>query len=282
MNIPTSYKVDKTNPISNNIAFCYAVNENSGSILNDISGNGYYCQLMNNPSWLGNGILKFAGRQGTKTSPLPSQYGRVPSYNKTLSSATFLVIITIDEILYGNPGFIFSRNPSTVSGLNVHAGGDATYPPPNAPPGYDPRFFGPAAVGYHWNDMKETYLTSGPLITTGIKYLIAVTVSPSLATLYLYNYSTGQMLSVNNTLIHSPALLDTVELMRDSSRWDFVTSSDLPDTVRYVNGKLEFAVMWERALTSTEISQIASNPAVFLEAPVTCPELVNTLTITKG
>lgn len=257
MNIPQDYIVNKSHSISDSIAFCYAVNENSGTTLTDISGNGYNCQLMNNPTWISNGVLKFAGFQGTTYNPLPSQYGTIPSYNKIISSATFIVIATIDDLTYDYPGLIFSRNIQhinelEVTGLNIRAG----------------RVYGPASTGYHWNNEQSTWSKAGPPLYVGIKYMIAVSVSSNLATLYAYDYSTNQMASVNNIFTHIPVLLNFVEIMRDSV-------TDEPN--RYFNGKLEFAAMWERALSSSELIQIAQNPSVFLQSSI--PDLVTNFTI---
>lgn len=185
----------------------------SGTAWTDLSGSGNDATLVGLPTFdsANRGSLYFDGNR---------DYATV-SGSTTVSAATFIVWLDRNGAQPSNAGLIFSTS-TTVTGLN---------------------FWGTTErVGYHWNSDPNASGWSSALTIPQSWSMAAVSVSPSSATAYL-GQSTG-ITSATNTISHSPATLDAIEICRNN---DLGTSSD---------GNLGVAMIYDRALNATEITQV--------------------------
>jgi len=186
----------------------------SGTTWTDLSGNGNNGTLTNGPTFdSGNlGAIVFDGT---------NDYVDV-SGSKTVSAATFLAWVRLDDSNQtSNTGIIFSRS-TNVSGMN---------------------FFGTTEnVGYHWNDAFNTYgWNSGLTVPNQEWCMIALTVTSSVATAYLFR-SSGTTSATNN-VSHGSTTLDAIKVGADVS------------TNRYIDGRISVAMVYNKALTASEIQQ---------------------------
>lgn len=142
------------------------------------------------------------------------------SGSETLTAATFLVWCYKDGNQGNNTGLIFSRS-SYATGL----------------------MFASNQVGYTWNSASNTYNWTSGLWTPNYEwYMHAVTVTSTSATAYLFTNSSTT--SATNSVSHSSATMDTINVGRDSS-----------SVGRYFDGRISVAMVYSRALSSTELTQ---------------------------
>jgi len=144
------------------------------------------------------------------------------SGSETVSAATFLAWVRLDDssqISY--TGIIFSRSTNT-SGMNFYTTTEN--------------------VGYHWNDASNTYFWNSGLTVPSQEWcMIAVTVTSSVATAYLFR-SSGTT-SATNTVSHGSTTLNAIKVGADVS------------TGRYLDGRISVAMVYNTALTATQVSQ---------------------------
>jgi len=179
----------------------------------DISGNENNGQLVNQVGFntANGGSLVFDG---------VNDYVECSPYT-TLSSATFIVWMRRNGTPNSTAGIFLSRT-SGGEGLN----------------------FNGLNVGYHWNGAANTYSWDSGLTTPDLTWcMVAVSVSPSLATAYL-GQSSGITTAVNN-VSHSPTTINSIRVGGDAS---FPTTRSYP-------GNIAIAQIYNRALTAAEVSQ---------------------------
>lgn len=137
----------------------------------------------------------------------------------TLSSATFLTWIRRNGTPNSFAGIFFSR--TSASGVNYNG----------------------LNIGYHWNDGPNTYGWSSGLTIPDLSWsMCAVTVSPSSATAYLCQ-SSG-ITSATNNVTHSPTIINLIRV-----------GADPATPTRTFNGNIAQALLYNRALTASEIEQ---------------------------
>jgi len=187
----------------------------TGTAWNDLSSNNKNATLTNSPAYTSSG----AGSYFTFLSA-SNQYATI-SGSQTLTQATFIVWIYRSGIQPFYAGILFSRSTAT-SGLGFR---DTTN-----------------QIGYTWNDAGNTYnWASGLVVPDSTWCMCAISISSTSATAYLYQNS-GITSSINS-VAHSSSTLDSLNLARDSLN------------VRYFNGRIGNAMLYDRALSQTEISQ---------------------------
>lgn len=163
----------------------------------------------NNHSSSGGGYFTFDGS---------NEYVDV-SGSETLSAATFLSWCYKDGNLGNLTPVIFSRS-SYATGLS----------------------FASNQVGYTWNSASNTYGWTSGLWTPNTEWFMqAVTVTSTSATAYLYRSSATT--SATNSVSHSSATMDTINVGRDSS-----------SVGRYFDGRIGVAQIYDRALSSAELT----------------------------
>ena len=188
----------------------------SGTTWTDLGGKGNNGTLTNGPTFsLDNG--------GAFEFDGTNDYVDI-SGSITVSAATFLAWIRLDDLSQTSyTGIVFSRNPSgSISGMNFYAATEN--------------------IGYHWNDASNTYSwDSGLTIPNQEWCMVALTVSSSVATAYLFR-SSG-MTSATNSVSHGSTTLDAIKV-----------GADVP-TNRYLDGRISVAMVYNKALTASEVAQ---------------------------
>jgi hypothetical protein len=98
-------------------------------------------------------------------------------------------------------------------------------------------------IGYTWNSDVNTYNWASGLIPPNLGWsMIAISIASSSATAYLCQGS--GITSATNAVSHTSSTLDSLSLARDSF-----------SVTRYFNGRIGNAMLYDRALSTTEISQ---------------------------
>lgn len=139
----------------------------------------------------------------------------------TLSTATFISWIKQNGTQVAYAGILFTRTTS-VTGI-----------------GY---YLTPDRLSYTWNGTVDTYnWNSGLIIPDNVWCMVAVSVSASSATAYLCQ-SSG-ITSATNNVTHA-----------SSSNLNFNVARDTFST-RYFKGNVGISLLYNRALSSTEITQ---------------------------
>jgi len=194
----------------------------SGTTWTDLSGNGRNGTLTNGPltysSSLGRGSLVFDG-----TNEFIQCSGSL-----TLTAATFIVWIKrgISSGDSARAGLLISRTP-TATGMNFY---------PFQISGAYPLF-----LAYHWNDTDTTYgWNSGLIVPLDSWSMCAITVTNSLGTAYLYQAS--GLTTATNSTTHNSTTMSDIEVSRDAFG-------------RYYTGSISQALIYNRALSATEIQQ---------------------------
>ena len=188
----------------------------SGTTWTDLSGNGNNGDLdagnmgSTNYSTSDGGYFDFNGT---------NEYVDV-SGSTTVSAATFLAWIRLDDLSQTNfTGIIFSRS-TNISGMNFYASTEQ--------------------IGYHWNDASNTYQWSSGLTLPNEEWcMIALTVTSSVATAYLFR-SSGTT-SATNTVSHGSTTLDAIKVGADSN------------ANKYLDGRISVAIVYNRALSLSEL-----------------------------
>ena len=140
----------------------------------------------------------------------------------TLTAATFMVWIRRNGTQDLSDGILFSRG-TNVTGINFSS-------------------ITNNQLGYHWNAAPNTYSWASGLTIPNLEWsMCVVSVTSTAATAYLYQ-SSGLTTAVN-TVDHSIATMDDIKIGQD----DFGG--------RFINGNIAQALIYNRALTATEIRQ---------------------------
>jgi hypothetical protein len=139
----------------------------------------------------------------------------------TVTAATFLVWMRRNGSQANYAGIIYSRG-SVATGIS---------------------FFGTTnKISYTWNDAVNTWSWDSGLTIPDLTWcMIAVSVTSTTATAYLCQ-SSG-ITSATNTVNHTSTILDDIKIGRDEV------------DIRYFNGKIATAVIYNRALSADEITQ---------------------------
>jgi len=96
--------------------------------------------------------------------------------------------------------------------------------------------------GYVWNGAVNTYSWESDLQSpTNTWAMFAVSVTSSAATAYLYD--TGGLRTAVNTVTHTSTIMDDIKIGQDDQGG------------RFLNGSIAQALIYNRALTATEIQQ---------------------------
>ena len=147
-----------------------------------------------------------------------TQYGTV-SQTTTLTSATFITWIYSNANQNSYIGLLYNRSTSVF--------------------GFGLGYFGTNGIGFTWNAAGASYgWNSGLSVTNGVWCMVSVTVSPTTTTAYLNTTA--------STSLSFAATSQTLNALR--------VASDAESTVRSFNGRIGQVLMYNRALSSTEIA----------------------------
>ena len=138
----------------------------------------------------------------------------------TLTAATFVSWIRRNGTQSQYDGILFSRG-TNVTGINFQTSN---------------------RLGYHWNNNANTYnWGSGLTIPDATWCMVAVSVTSTTATAYLCQ--SGGITTATNTVTHGSSILNDIKLAQDDAGGRFFT------------GNIAIAQIYNRALSSTEITQ---------------------------
>ena len=138
----------------------------------------------------------------------------------TLTAATFVSWIRRNGTQGQYDGILFSRG-TNVTGINFQTSNQ---------------------LGYHWNNAINTYgWQSGLTIPDATWCMVAVSVTSTTATAYLCQ--SGGITTATNTVSHGSSILNDIKLAQDDAGGRFFT------------GNIAIAQIYNRALSSTEITQ---------------------------
>ena len=139
----------------------------------------------------------------------------------TAAAATFVIWIRRNGPQGNFDGILYSRG-SVATGIS---------------------FFGTTnKISYTWNDAVNTYSWDSGLTIPDLTWcMVAVSVTSTTATAYLCQ-SSG-ITSAINTVSHTSTTLDDIKIGRDET------------DIRYFNGRIATAMIYDRALSADEITQ---------------------------
>jgi hypothetical protein len=138
----------------------------------------------------------------------------------TLTAATFVSWIRRNGTQGQFDGILLSRG-TNVTGINLQTSNQ---------------------LGYHWNNAINTYgWQSGLTIPDATWCMVAVSVTSTTATAYLCQ--SGGITTATNTVTHGSSILNDINLAQDDAGGRFFT------------GNIAIAQIYNRALSSTEITQ---------------------------
>ena len=191
----------------------------TGTTWNDLSGNVNNGTLTNGPTFdtANGGSIVFNGTNNYAST----------TNNITSTTATFISWLNQNGSQSAYTGILLSRiSGSTATGLGSSFGSTPTT----------------NQLGYVWNDTTNTYTWNSELIIpTNAWCMVAVSVSSTSATAYLCQ-SSG-ITTATNTVSHS------------SVTNNFNVGRDPATGVRFFNGKIAQSLLYNRALSATEITQ---------------------------
>ena len=212
-----------TVPTNNLILYLNASSySGTGTIWNDASTQNNTATLEGNPTYSSNPpSFTFA----------PNKYGLSSILINSFASATFIAWVNPSQTQGNYTGLIFSRSPN--SGATAPATGL--------------NFYTNNSIGYSWNDNPSSYnWDSGLQATVGAWSMIAVTISSTSATAYLFNAGNPAGLSRTNTVSHST--LTGLKFYIGAEPFDLNT--------RAFVGILATAMVYRSALTQADITNI--------------------------
>ena len=191
----------------------------SGTTWRDLSGNSNTGTLINGPTFdsANGGTIVFDGTNDYAST----------TNNITLTQATFISWVNQNGSQSSYTGILLSRiSDATATGLGSSYG---ITPTTNQ-------------LGYLWNGAVNTYTwNSGLIIPTNAWCMAVISVSSTSATAYLCQ-SSG-ITTATNTVNHS------------SVTNNFDVGRDLATGVRFFNGKIAQSLLYDRALSATEVLQ---------------------------
>ena len=210
--------------VTDGLVFCVdAANKRSypgaGTAWTDLSKQG------NNVS-LKNGIAFSTDKAGIFTFDGANEYVTFSDDISSISEATFLVWLKRIGNQHNYVGVLFSRGGGgSTTGLNFTTSSNV--------------------IGYHWNDASNTYGWNDSTVTVPADEwcMIALTVTSSLATIYLHKF-TGLSVATNS-VTHNATNLNNIHIGTDPHQ---IAS-------RRFNGQLAIGQIYNRALSSAEIKQ---------------------------
>jgi hypothetical protein len=222
-----------TNPVTNGLILYLDATRSAsyggtGTTWNDISGQSpaNTATLVGSPTFgsgnlsEGYGSLTFSG----------TNYATTSKSNISLSAATFIAWVNPSGIQGGLTGIIFNRSG------NFGSTAPAT--------GLD--FSNNNAIGYHWNDAVSTYTWNSNLqVPVNTWSLIALTITSTSATAYLYNASAPLGSSANNSVSHASL-----------NGLNFIIANEPGGPNRSYIGKIGTAMVYSTALSSSDITSI--------------------------
>jgi hypothetical protein len=186
---------------------------------NDLSGNNNTGTLTNGPTFnsANGGSIVF---DGTNDYALTAN-------TFTLTTATFINWVNLNGSQPSYTGIILSRiSDATATGLGLSFGNTTTN-----------------QLGYLWNGAVNTYSwNSGLIVPTSTWCMVALSVSATSATAYIYR-SSG-ITTATNTVNHSSV----------SNKFD-VGRDPVPTNDRFFRGNMAQSLLYNRALSATEILQ---------------------------
>ncbi len=181
------------------------------------------------------GFSTFATNQGAlkSTANTDQSWATVPPLNLNTNTVTIGMWIYPEGIQPDAAGLLVNRNAGTVAGLGYYSND---------------------RLGYKWNDdASATWsFNSGLLIPTDMWSYVAVSITPNNAILYLYN--TNGLQSATNVTTHN--------VMSWGGDQSFIRIGTDTGVARVFNGKIDEVVVFNRALTQSEILQAAGVAAV--------------------
>lgn len=184
------------------------------------------------------GFPLFAPNSGAlqSTANTDQSWVTTPALNLNTNTATIGMWIYPDGVQPSAVGLYVNRNSGTVAGLGYYA---------------------TDRLGYKWNnDAAETWgFNTGPLIPTNLWSFVAVVVEPTKATLYLYN-SNGLQTAVNTTTHNNQSWGGSPANIRIGCDNSVATT---------FNGKIDEVAVFNRALSQTEVLQLAGVPSLTIQ-----------------
>ena len=215
------------NPVTNNLilyldATRLASYSGTGSTWSDLSTQNNAATLLGDPTYTSNPpSFTFA----------PNKYGLSSTLINSFASATFIAWVNPAQIQGNYTGLIYSRSPN--SGATAPATGL--------------NFYTNNSIGYSWNDNPSSYnWDSGLQPTVGAWSMIAVTITSTSATAYLFNSTNPAGLSRTNTVSHST--LTGLKFYIGAEPFNLNT--------RAFVGKMGTAMVYSNALTQADITSI--------------------------
>ena len=188
----------------------------SGTAWSDLSGNGRNGTLTNM-----DGTNFNSANGGSLTFNGSDEFVQCAGSALTLTTATFIIWFKWNNV-----------PPTAFDGLIMSRGTNVT--------GILFTFIG--NFGYIWNGAVNTYeWNSGLQSPTNTWAMFAVSVTSSAATAYLYD--TGGLRTAVNTVTHTSTIMDDIKVGQDDAGG------------RFLNGSIAQALIYNRALTATEIQQ---------------------------
>lgn len=176
------------------------------------------------------GFPMFATNQGAlkATANTDQSWATTPPLNLNTNTVTIGMWIYPDGVQPNAVGLYVNRNAGTVAGLG---------------------YYNNDRLGYKWNnDAQPTWsFNSGLLIPTNIWSYVAVSISPTNATLYLYN--TNGLQFTNNLVAHT-------NMTWGGSQANIRIGSDNSVGTTF-NGKIDEVAVFGRTLSTAEIMQAA-------------------------
>lgn len=178
----------------------------------------------------------------------PNGYVSTPALDTPMTSATFEAWIKRSGTQADTAGLIMHRNGTATHGLSFQSDG--------------------LQLAYNWNDASGAWLwQSGLIPPDGQWAYVALTISPSVATMYLYDGTTWS--ATSNVLAHGAATFAAPTLL----------GYDPFNTARHYNGLLDEVAVYNQALTEGQLRSHALAGFGDTHAPsfVTDPPLLLTV-----
>lgn len=217
-----------------------------------------WCTTTNDDQFVGPGYpgLETTNRTLFLATSQPG-YARIPALGASLSSATFECVLKRNGEQSPWAGLVFSRNGNSTCGLDFNGNYSSLGGP----------------LGYCWNNSASSLnWNSGLIPPNGQWTYVALAVTPSQATMYMYDGTTWS--SAVNPVAHGAATFDAQMLVGD----------DNGATSRFFNGLVDEVAVYNKALTEGQLHNHALTAFGGLGAPVIVsgPTLTTTGDIFEG
>jgi len=200
----------------------------SGTTWSDTSGNANNLTLFNAPVFSRANAGYFALNGST-------QYAERTAFTPTLTSATFLAWVYDTGVQYTGAGILFNRHAGDTNahGLNL----------------YDSGLANSQNLGYHWNDTTPSWsYDSGIAIPDAAWCMVALTVTSNTTNFYIYTTTTTPATNSTSSITNNSATFAGIMVGRDSLSFSGYDQ-------RYFNGRIGAAVLYNRALSQSELTQ---------------------------